>query len=179
MENRKIEELVREILKACNVVKAPVPIVEIAENYGFLVIEKVMEDDESGFLIYSKNGLLYNEKKYNKIIAINTSENPLRKRFTIAHELGHYFLEIHEKEDTIPYYYVHREQIIDDYKKEREADKFASELLMPIDFLKYELRNIKNVDLLFSDIPRFISNKFQVSYSAAKIKFDEYSRRQR
>lgn len=57
-------------------------------------------------------------------ISFNASTSPARRRFTIAHELGHLFLEktgiMFRDSDGPPY-----------NDSERAANKFAAELLMP------------------------------------------------
>lgn len=178
METRKIKEKVRKILNDCNVYSAPVPIADIAEKYGFVVFETFLED-ESGFLLISKEGISINGKKHKKVIAVNSVDTPFRKRFTIAHELGHYFLEVYENEEKlVEDYYVHREiNSYNNLKREKEADKFAAELLMPTEFVEYEIKRLNRLDLLLTDIPQFISNKFQVSYSSARYRLSELERR--
>lgn len=62
-------------------------------------------------------------KKY--VIAIdNVNFDLTRQRFTLAHELGHIFLKHHTKNKNLS-----------DYIKERSADAFAGELLMPKDLM--------------------------------------------
>ncbi len=173
----KIRERVRKILSDCNVYRAPVPIADIAKKYGFVVFETFLED-ESGFLLVSKHGILINGRRHPKVIAVNSVDTPFRKRFTIAHELGHYFLEVYDKEDKlVTDYYVHREINCQNIKREREADKFAAELLMPTEFMKYEIKKLNKLDLLLTDMPQYISNKFQVSYSSARYRLSELERR--
>jgi hypothetical protein len=103
-------------------------------------------------------------------IFYNGSAGPERIRFTIAHELGHLIL--------------HRAQQIrvecdkggvtsgqfDDRNIEREANEFASNLLMPIDVLRRLLGDQRKVTLhLLSDVAR----TFQVSFEALCLRFVE------
>ena len=178
MDTRKRKEKVRKILEDCNVYNAPVPIADIAERYGFIVFETFLED-ESGFLLVSNDdGIVINGKKHKKVIAVNSVDTPFRKRFTIAHELGHYFLEVFDKEENLPKeYYVHRELFNHNKQREKDADKFAAELLMPTHFLEYELNRLNKLDLILTDLPQYISGKFQVSYSAARLRLAELERR--
>ncbi|MCL1816174.1 MAG: ImmA/IrrE family metallo-endopeptidase [Clostridiales bacterium] len=86
--------------------------------------------------------LYYDGKEY--IIFINREAAPNRKRFTIAHEIGHYVL-FKEKQaadnNAVLDYVLYR---VDDYDfysvsdkaEEKAANVFAAELLMPIDPLK-------------------------------------------
>lgn len=67
--------------------------------------------------------------KYNDewTIVINMRQSPNRKLFTIAHELGHYFLHRHQKSQ----FTCHIEQSYRLSRLEQEANRFAAELLMP------------------------------------------------
>jgi Zn-dependent peptidase ImmA (M78 family) len=100
----------------------PVNVEGIARTMGMDVQQKYLFD-ESGSIE------LMNDGKY--VITVNATENELRRRFTIAHEIGHYAL------GHIDY---HRRICRDDLNSlstgnfnpyEREANKFAAELLMP------------------------------------------------
>lgn len=68
------------------------------------------------------------------VIAINEIEPPYRKRFTIAHELGHIYMGDLSDENSV----IYRNGVDSDNKdsfrrllKEKRADAFASEILMP------------------------------------------------
>jgi Zn-dependent peptidase ImmA (M78 family) len=61
------------------------------------------------------------------VIMVNSREPRVRRRFTIAHELGHYFLAHERTTFTEPG---------DDLQLEREANRFAGCLLMPAPWLK-------------------------------------------
>lgn len=88
---------------------------------------------------------------------------PRRRRFTLAHELGHVLIPWHTGVivDTID-----EKPLFVDYNIEAEANRFASELLMPSDW----------VDTLISlqsnpfEIIEFVAEKAQVSSQAATYK---------
>ena len=87
-----------------------------------------------------------------KRINLEFSAKPLpRQRFTLAHELGHIFLK-HSKRDLYDAEEVREigEELTDQSKppKEKEADAFASELLIPRDKLKKYEADIKDIDKL-------------------------------
>lgn len=70
------------------------------------------------------------------VIIVNKNFSNDRKRFTIAHELGHILLH---NENNFP---------ISNYRdKEQEANQFASEFLMPKDAIKNSLRYLKMNEL--------------------------------
>jgi Zn-dependent peptidase ImmA (M78 family) len=98
----------------------PVPVNPIAEDLLGLTIHEQELDGVSG--------LLYPEARQ---IYVNASDVPARRRFTIAHELGHWVCQCLEgrgepmmcrSEDVSPNA---------DRTLEREANVFAAELLMP------------------------------------------------
>ena len=99
-------------------------------------------------------------------VLVSKSSYPTRRRFTLAHELGHVL---------IPW---HLGNIIDEidatdhlednyYATEAEANRFASELLMPTKWVKEQFLFCENpLDALFR-----VFNLAEVSLQAASIKF--------
>lgn len=73
------------------------------------------------------------------LIKINTSENPLRQRFTLAHELGHFVLNHGSAfRDPVANFFSN---VWD--KKEVQANQFAAALLMPELAVRYFIDNEK------------------------------------
>jgi Zn-dependent peptidase ImmA (M78 family) len=98
----------------------PVPVEAIAEDLLGLFVEEV---DLNGV-----SGLLYPAER---LIQVNANDAPTRRRFTLAHEVGHWVCQVQEgrgaplmcrAEDIAPGA---------DQALEREANIFAAELLMP------------------------------------------------
>ncbi|XVL44156.1 ImmA/IrrE family metallo-endopeptidase [Staphylococcus equorum] len=114
-----------DLLEICNVIE--IPIEEKIEGFDFTI-------SDSGY---------YDSEK-DKII-INPLEHKNRKRFTLAHELGHALLE-HEgisfrTKDKVKY------KDIIEKMRETEANKFAAQLLMPKELVRYLLiEAIQNMD---------------------------------
>lgn len=103
---------------------------------------KIEKEDLLGLDGYS----IYNFKTKRYLIALDDVNYELsRQRFTLAHELGHIFLQHHTK-------YRH----LSDYIKEKSADAFAGELLMP--------REIMYKTARFP--PNYVLDLYGVSYSA-------------
>ncbi|HGZ7313006.1 TPA: ImmA/IrrE family metallo-endopeptidase [Vibrio parahaemolyticus] len=75
------------------------------------------------------------------LINVNSLHHPRRQRFTIAHELGHYFLH-RDSQDSYEDATFHRGKNYT--KKELEADNFAGALLMPKDEFKNFVRRTSN-----------------------------------
>lgn len=107
---------------------------------------KVHKEDLLGLDGYS----IYNAKTKRYLIALDDVNFDLsRQRFTLAHELGHIFLQHHTK-------YRH----LSDYVKEKSADAFAGELLMPRDMM-YKTAKFP---------PNYVLNVYGVSYQAYKMR---------
>lgn len=103
----------------------PVPIEELVMKLGLGIREvNVNADIDAKFS---------NEKM---IITVNAAQtNPYRRRFSIAHELGHFVL----KHYLNPWEYEDPET--GKSFVESEADEFAGSILMPKDFLLKQLKS--------------------------------------
>lgn len=105
------------------------------------------------------------------IIAVSTSVRfPTRRRWTIAHELGH--LELHKDGNQLELCSeeVLAEQSVSeiyDAGTEQEANAFASEFLMPASLWSKRV-DVRQPTL---DIVSGLANEFQVSLVAAAIRF--------
>lgn len=107
---------------------------------------KIKKEDLLGLDGYS----IYNYKTKRYLIALDDVNFDLsRQRFTLAHELGHIFLQHHTK-------YRH----LSDYVKEKSADAFAGELLMPREMM-YKTAKFP---------PNYVLNVYGVSYQAYKMR---------
>lgn len=144
MASRGIEVLTSDILKTAGILHPPIDIKKVAKLAGVKVKVSDLGDDVSGFLAV-KNG--------KALIAINPDESIVRQRFSIAHELGHFYL--HRNKGDVLYvskqkrhslgqeiHYRNEKSSSGEYKKEREANGFAAAILMPESML------IKAIDLV-------------------------------
>ena len=118
-----IANYTRRLLKV-NVDEPIKNIFSLLETAGIIIYE--INDDEKF------DGVSFITDKGNPIIIVNKNFSNDRKRFTIAHELGHILMH---NENNFP---------ISSYRdKEKEANQFASEFLMPENYIKNSLRNLK------------------------------------
>lgn len=105
------------------------------------------------------------------IIAVRKNMEDPRKRFTIAHEIGHFVLPGHGEESRIcdeeeidaPADEDNDEANKDNNDLEQAANKFAAELLMPSPVI----RRIVTKCGISIDTCEFVSDLFQVSLTAA------------
>lgn len=103
----------------------PIPVKEIAEEHGVEVVLADFQDSRD-----EVSGICDFEKKK---ILVNFADIPARRRFTIAHELGHWMLHrgiYHANPEE--YRFLPRFQWTDDAGPlEQEANRFAAHLLVP------------------------------------------------
>lgn len=101
-------------------------------------------------------------------ITVNSgTRSKARKRFSIAHELGHYELGhgVTHFEDELSLNYYRRGY------QESEANEFASELLMPTDYFLRAIAGRRFSPTLVNEV----SGMFGTSLSSVLIKFVEYA----
>lgn len=148
----KTEERTEQLLIDFSISSAPVNVEEIAKKFN-IFISQAPSKEFSG-LLYRKEDVAF--------MAINSSEPLVRQRFTIAHELGHYFLHI-SKDTFIEYRDNDRNAIKG--PKEIEANEFAAALLMPRKFIEKEIKNFEN-KVIDSEKIIYLAKKFHVSEEA-------------
>lgn len=103
-------------------------IFRLIENKGVVIYEINTDEKFDGISMYSKKGT--------PIIVINKRMSNDRKRFTLAHELGHLIMHC-SSEFPVPEY----------RDKEQEANEFASEFLMPTKAIRGSLEGLMYRDL--------------------------------
>ena len=149
-----IENLTLKALESINCEDPPVPIEKVAKKFDLTVVEFDFSDTISGVL-----------KTQKKVIGVNRKHHPIRRRFTVAHELGHFLLghELNKGGDLID----------DNFEKpvssEREANLFASFLLMPKEWIKKRAKKQKINSRTIKDL----SKEFKVSEQALTIRLLE------
>lgn len=138
----------------------PIPLKKIVEEFEIDYREDFLSGGFDGCLIRTpaKTGMLINK---------NITYLP-RKRFTIAHELGHYCIPGHSRS----IYECTAEDItrFRSYKREEtEANRFAAELLMPERFFLGDLKKIIQPSL--EEISFLANEKYQTSLTATVLRF--------
>ena len=165
MTENEIKDSAMNILKETDLDIAPIKIVSIANFYGFLIYEMPMENSFSGLIMADDKNIQGFDS--NRIIVVNSNHSPKRKRFTIAHELGHYFNQGRPSKC-----FAHRDS--GNYSSdERDANSFASAILMPEDEVIREVNNYKKSRAgEFPDfqLVHYISDAFDVSQLAAEVR---------
>ena len=108
------------------------------------------------------------------MIGINQDQATVRKRFTIAHELGHLLLHEHSLVHVDSGFRVRLrsgQSSEGTDRDEMEANRFAAELLMPIEFLQADLEK-QEFDLADDSQLRALANRYGVSTQALAIRLN-------
>ncbi|WP_158942128.1 ImmA/IrrE family metallo-endopeptidase [Granulicella sp. S190] len=165
LNRKQIEQRVLDLLDEHDVTSVPVPVERIARSVGLPIVETEMDADVSGALIRSGNL---------QGIAVNASQAPVRKRFTIAHELAHFLLN-HVDKDHVDWQFtvIRRDGRSSEAEDDQEmaANFFAASLLMPKDILRQDVELHQRFDgeihLDDADIG-LLAKRYKVSEAAMK-----------
>ena len=104
------------------------------------------------------------------VIAVNPAQHSNRQRFTIAHELGHYFLHKDLGEHVDQNFRVAWRKADSSAGVnwiEIEANRFAAELLIPTRFLKSDLDSLDSIDIRTVAV---LASRYGVSKDAMKFR---------
>lgn len=172
MELTKYEKITpTELLDKLNITEPPIDPFEIAKKIGITVKENLDWDK----LHYE--GEIYLNREGIPEIWINPTDSINRRRFTLAHELGHLV------NDVLPHLDKFKDPIRDDYTtlrrgatydlKEMVANKFAATLLMP-QRMVFEIGNKivqqynedKKAKMPKDKLIKILAKKFEVSEQA-------------
>ncbi len=165
LEIRIIREKVEALLRENRIHKPAVPVEKIAVKLGLDVRCAPLEGDLSGVLVRN-GGEIY--------IGVNSLHHPNRRRFTIAHELGHFSLHRGIKMHVDRDFRVNWRD--DDSSKavdpeEMEANRFAAELLMPTQLLVRDIEELKRLDRRTADL---LARRYKVSQQAMRIRLGNF-----
>ena len=157
------ERLVLELLKAEPNLTIPVPIESLALQ---LDIEEIQPLATKGF----EGGLITNTLKSTGVILCNEGSPKKRRRFTIAHELGHFLIPSHVPLDGGQFlcsleemYSLARDEKDRRLRMEAEANRFASLILLPPPIFRRDVEGHHDPDL--QHVIR-LSDRYQVSREA-------------
>lgn len=152
--NDKLEELTSNILLDNDMYRIPVDVISIAKSNDIKVFEASLDKKISGAIRYNKA-----TDKFE--ILINKNDAKVRQRFTIAHEIGHFFLHKEMlKDDEIHVDILYRMT----NEQEKEVDYFAGALLMNKTLLEKAYKDGNSITQL--------AELFDVSVSAMTVRLD-------
>jgi Zn-dependent peptidase ImmA (M78 family) len=159
-----VRRVAKQLLRASKVLQPPVDLRRIAAGCG-LKYEEVdyFPDDVDALIVTTEEGT---------VAVVNKNQSNSRRRFSLAHELGHFVLhrdgsvlEATVTIDTPPTGEPDREM---SSVAEREANLFAGELLVPLEFLKKHFKP----GMTAADVAKV----FEVSESVAAIAISSHLR---
>lgn len=136
-----------------------------------ICLEEGIDTFQDSYGSYFDGMTIYDREKF--FIHLNTDRNnqfdSTKGRFTLAHELGHYFIDSHRNGLISGELSPHPSKIAfkQDSEIERQADYFAACLLMPEIKFKAEI-HLKRFD---SGIIDSLSTSFRVSKTASALRF--------
>lgn len=151
IRKENVEEYAREVTKTLKFDVGGDPH-RLAQSLG----GKIHLQDLSDWMVDDKTGSIYVHDSWDFDILLPAYTSPLRDRFTVAHELGHYFLHARQGETPIIAYRKGSGRL------EWEANWFAASLLMPAKQFKDEWTRCQD--------PVHLASVFGVSQDAARIR---------
>jgi Zn-dependent peptidase ImmA (M78 family) len=132
---------------------------EVVENLGGeILVENLLLEDPA------QCGTLYVDGPEDFRIVVPSHTSSVRDRFTIAHELGHFFLHYllaNDEDDLVGKKIIAYRK--DSERVEWEANWFAAAFLMPEELFKEKFRATKD------DLSR-VADFFSVSHAAARVR---------
>ena len=162
VRRKHIRSIVERLFAQHNVRSEPVDVANIARSIGVEVQEEPAEDDLSGFLYRDR-------KRKVTIIGVNSSHHPNRRKFTTAHELGHYLLHDFDNVHVDRQFKIWLRNEASSQGtdlEEKEANLFAAEILMPAKFIERDVKRIGTLDLMDEDVIRELAEQYGVSAQA-------------
>ena len=167
MNIKLINLKVISILRAFGDIVLPVKIEDIAKSLGLRVLPYPLGDDVSG-LLSIENG--------NGTIGYNQAEPKVRRRFTIAHELGHFVLHKDKSHLFVDKQFIYRSQQSNNTPvnqvMEQEANFFASAILMPSEPLRGHIEKM-HIDLGSEESIKELAKMFEVSTTAMSVRISQ------
>lgn len=165
--SRDIEARATELLKQHGLFKQAVDVDALAEALKIAVQSQPLEDGFSAFLLV---------KEGNATAFVNSDHHPNRRRFSLAHEIGHFVLH-HQPTKKLDDLFLDKSVALYTRKDhhsndmEKEANEFAASLLMPRELLdKYVNKNDLDIEDEF-DVSR-LALAFGVSEQALQIRLN-------
>ncbi len=155
---KKCDNYATTLLRELNIDSLPIDPRLIAEKLGIKVVEEELSSCDGCFM------------RGAKAIVINKSMDEGRKNFTIAHELGHSCIPHHTNAE----YKLYRENLgfpITVKQEEKEADEFASELLMP----RFLVSGTVKSEKISLDTIKSIAERCQTSFTSSALAYIKFS----
>ena len=160
-----IEKKATTLLQQCGALQVPVAVDKVIRHLA-LVAQGQSLAEASGVLVV-ENG--------RGVIGYNSAHSPVRQRFTLAHEIGHYLLHAQGPGQKL---FVDKSVFRRDegsskgeHKEEIEANQFAAALLMPAALVRSEVERLA-LDLEDENAVGTLAKRFNVSATAMHFRLE-------
>jgi Zn-dependent peptidase ImmA (M78 family) len=159
-----VRRVAKQVLRSSKIRTPPVDLRVVTASCG-LKYEEVdyFPDDVDALIVTTEEG---------SVAVVNKNQSTTRRRFSLAHELGHFVLHrdtsVLEDAVSIDSPPTADEGITGSSIAEREANLFAGELLVPVEFLKAHFKP----GMTAADVGKI----FEVSESVAAIALSSHLR---
>lgn len=169
MLNLKIETAADEVRSAHNLKTPPIDVVKLAADEGIVLAPSCDYGPEF-------NGRIEFRRDKQKFILFFPTESDgslsLRHRFSVGHELAHYYLEAHR--EALIHGTAHNSTpgFLCNESFEREADEFAASLMIPRDFME---RRLGRRDFMDLNTVLALSRECQTSSQCAAIRYATFT----
>lgn len=165
MSQQDIEKKAIELLNMHELNQVPVNLFELCDRLNISISNTKFKEYENDYIV----GAIKKESNGNVKIYINKDDSISRNRFTMAHELGHYYLG-HLGQSGQRMTLARRDGYNTHDDIEKQANQFAAALLMNKDKLKKEYDELKNLNVPLSTTVNILSRIFGVSEQALKFR---------
>jgi Zn-dependent peptidase ImmA (M78 family) len=160
IRRKRVESLARELLATNGTTEPPISVEGLAKSVGIEIYLQPLDSDLSGFL--------YRDGDH-AVIGVNSHHARVRQRFTVGHELGHYFLHDNERLRVDRAVQARFRSVLSSTgtdTEEIEANLFAAEVLMPREFVAQDLGALSSVDILDERAVSELAKRYSVSSQA-------------
>lgn len=160
---RKIELAVKRLYEECGMFDPlDLPIQDVIESKNIIIKEEDIDGSDGRILAHNDSAIITVDSKI---------KYATRKKFVLAHELGHYILHKNVKRifqddsDTLNQWYHQTFGI-----EEIEANEFAAEFLMPAHIFCDECKG----EIFDPEFVDYLAEGFEVSKTAAILRFVQH-----
>jgi len=150
-----------EIIKTLRIREpSEIELKDIAMARGVLVRERFLKGSEARLVRRDRSGIITVDKSI---------PEEGRKRFAVAHDLGHF--ELHRESQLL--FCTEQDMVVwnENKPQEIEANEFAANMLMPESLFKVHLRKEKpNLDMI-----KFLADEFRTTLTATAVRYAQLS----
>jgi len=170
MTNEEIERVASDVLVAHNIMRPPVDPFEIAKLEGIKLLPGEYDGCFDGRIEYRRSA---GDGRFYLFYAEETPSirPPGRVRFSIAHELGHFYIPKHRSYLLSGVWHGSHSGFVSDKPVEREADLFAAAFLMPRDWFVERVERNSDSICTMADLERLATSVFDTSITSTVIRY--------